>query len=668
MLDVTLRPWLTPELVTVPSPERERVEQKWWDRICYTAIEPLRRKAVVRSFAKADIAKLAAAFTSEMEALDDAELGAAADHLRPMFISRGFTPELSARSFALIREVTGRKLGMRHRPVQLAGGYAMLCGHVAEMRTGEGKTITALLPAATAALAGMPVHVVTVNDYLAERDAEQLRPVYEALGLSVGLAIHGQQPPVRSRAYACDVLYACNKELVFDYLRDRNAIGRPSSARVRAAQLARPGDAHVLMRGLHFAIVDEADGILIDEARTPLIISREHEPDMPPSLCETLLAAARRLEPHVDFTIAKARRMVRLTPKGQGELIGLQAALDGHWKAKRAREELVEQALAAFWLYRKDQHYIIADGKIQIVDEFTGRTMPDRQWQRGLQQLIEAKEGCSVTGRRETLTQITYQRFFRRYLHLSGMTGTATEVMGELASVYSLSVVTIPTHRPDLKRDLGVSLYNTSAAKWQAVVEAARMMVAQRRAVLIGTRSVEASETLAGLFIKAGLPHVVLNARNEPEEAKLVAAAGEPGRITIATNMAGRGTDIQLSPEVAASGGLHVILTEYHESGRIDRQLFGRCGRQGDPGSYQAIVSLEDHLFELHAGRFAGFLLRRKAQDGTGDEKLPVRIAHVLRYTAQSRAERLQGRIRRATLRMDSDLEKALAFAWNTKA
>jgi preprotein translocase subunit SecA len=664
MLNAALRPWLTPELVTAPAPERERAEVKWWDRLCYAAIEPFRRRVITRSFRQTDIVGLTAAFGAEMEALDDTELRSTADRLRPELISQGFTPELSARSFALVREVTGRKLGMRHRPVQLMGGYAMLCGHIAEMRTGEGKTITALLPAATAALAGMPVHVVTVNDYLAERDAEQLRPIYEALGLTVGLAIHDQQPPVRSRAYACDVLYACNKELVFDYLRDRNAIGRPSSARIKAARLARPRDANVLMRGLHFAIVDEADGILIDEARTPLIISREHEPDMPRSLCEALLAAARRLEPDTDFTIVKARRTVRLTPKGQGELVALQATLDGHWKAKRAREELIQQALAALWLYRKDQHYIIADEKIQIVDEFTGRTMPDRQWQRGLQQLIEAKEGCSVTGRRETLTQITYQRFFRRYLHLSGMTGTATEVMSELGSVYGLSVVTIPTHKPDLKRDLGVSLYSTSAAKWQAVVEAARMVVAQRRSVLIGTRSVEASETLAGLFIKAGLPHVVLNARNEPEEAKLVAAAGEPSRITIATNMAGRGTDIQLSPEVAAGGGLHVILTEYHESGRIDRQLFGRCGRQGDPGSYQAIVSLEDHLFELHAGPLAAGPLGRIAQD----EELPMWIAHVLRHIAQSRAERLHGRIRRATLRLDSDLEKALAFARNTRA
>jgi preprotein translocase subunit SecA len=290
--------------------------------------------------------------------------------------------------------------------------------------------------------------------------------------------------------------------------------------------------------------------------------------------------------------------------------------------------------------------------------------MPDRQWQRGLQQLIEAKERCSVTGRRETLTQITYQSFFRRYLHLSGMTGTATEVTAELDSVYSLSAVTIPTHKPDLKRDLGVLLFSSSTAKWRAVVDAAHLLVAQRRAVLIGTRSVEASETLGKLFLKAGLSHVVLNARNEPEEAKVVAAAGESGRITIATNMAGRGTDIKLSPKVAANGGLHVILTEYHESSRIDRQLFGRCGRQGDPGSYQAIVSLEDHLFEVHAGWLASFLMRRHGQA----DQLSPWVAEVLRNVAQSRAERLHSRIRRITFKTDRDLEKALAFAKITRA
>jgi preprotein translocase subunit SecA len=664
MLDVTLRPWLTPEMITVPSPERKRIDVKWWDRACYLAIEPARQKLVARAFCRTDIATQTDKYSAEMAALDDAGLRVAADRLRPQLVSRGFTLELSARSFALIREATGRKLGMRHRPVQLMGGYAILSGYAAEMRTGEGKTITALLPAATAALVGMPVHVITVNDYLAERDAEQLRPVYEALGLTVGLAVHGQSPLVRGRAYACDVLYACNKELVFDYLRDRHAIGRPSSARVKAARLARPRGAQTLMRGLHFAIVDEADGILIDEARTPLIISHEHEPDMTVALCETLLAAARQLIEEADYKILKAARSVRLTPKGQAELPKLLTELQGHWKARRARQELVEQALAALWLYRRDQHYIVAEGKIQIVDEFTGRTMPDRQWQRGLQQLIEAKEGCSVTGRRETLTQITYQRFFRRYLRLSGMTGTATEVARELESVYGLTVVTVPTHRPDLKRDLGISLYGTNIEKWQAVVEAARTLVRRHRAVLIGTRSVEASETLAGLFVKAGLPHVVLNARNEPEEATLVAAAGEAGRITIATNMAGRGTDIKLSPEVTANGGLHVILTEYHESGRIDRQLFGRCGRQGDPGSHQAIISLEDHLFDLHGGPLARSLLRWKPADG----ELPEWIARVLRSVAQNRAERIHGRIRRATLRMDDDLEKALGFARQTRA
>ena len=641
-----------------------RIDVKWSDRACYAAIDPLRRRLIERSLRRNELAKLVDTHRAEIERLDDAGLRSAAGRLRPKLIAGGFTLEHVARSFALIREVTGRRLGMRHRPVQLMGGFAMLNGHIAEMRTGEGKTITALLPAATAALAGMPVHVVTVNDYLAERDAEQLRPVYEALGLTVGLAIHGQARPDRRQAYGQDVLYACNKELAFDYLRDRHAAGRPSAARLKAANLGRPNaGSQMLMRGLHFAIVDEADGILIDEARTPLIISREHEAEMDTPLCEMLLAAAGKMIKEVDYQLSQAKRTVRLTPKGQAELPRLLGGLEGHWKAKRAREELVEQALAALLLYRKDQHYIVADQKIQIVDEFTGRTMPDRQWQRGLQQLIEAKEGCPTTGRRETLTQITYQRFFRRYLWLSGMTGTASEVARELESVYGLSVVTIPTHKPDRKLDLGVSLHKTTAAKWEAVLNATRAMVESGRSVLIGTRSVEASEHVASMFARTGLAYVVLNARNEPDEANLVASAGEPGRITIATNMAGRGTDIKLASEVARCGGLHVILTEYHESGRIDRQLFGRCGRQGDPGSYQAIVSLEDHLFETHASRIARWCGRSGV-----NQTLPAWLGRVLKRITQRKAEQLHARIRRATLRTDNDLEKALAFARQTKA
>ncbi|WP_247386065.1 MULTISPECIES: DEAD/DEAH box helicase [unclassified Bradyrhizobium] len=665
MLDVSLRPWLSPEIVTAPAPERDRVDVKWWDSACYAAVEPLQRVLIRRQLLQSGLVALVEAHQPELDRLDDAGLRAAADRLRPQLVAKGFALELVARSFALIRETAARKIAMRHRPVQLLGGFAMISGHVAEMRTGEGKTITALLPAATAALAGMPVHVVTINDYLAERDANELRPVYEALGLEVGLAVHGQPRPERRRAYYSDVLYACNKELVFDYLRDRHAIGRPSAARLRASCLGLPADnSQTLMRGLHFAIVDEADSILIDEARTPLIISREHEAEMSTALCNAILQAARKLSPVVHYGVSEVRRSVRLTPEGQAALPGLLSSLEGHWKAKRAREELVQQALAALLLYRRDQHYIVADQKIQIVDEFTGRTMPDRQWQRGLQQLIEAKENCPTTGRRETLTQITYQRFFRRYLGLCGMTGTGAEVAAEFRSVYGLSVIPIATHKPDLKRDLGVALYSARSEKWRAVVEASRILVDQNRSVLIGTRSVEASEQLAGFFAQGGLAHVVLNARNEPEEAELVALAGQRGRITIATNMAGRGTDIKLAPDVALNGGLHVILTEYHESGRIDRQLFGRCGRQGDPGSYQAIVSLEDNLFEVHAG----FLTRRCLRAPGLDQGLPPWLGRILKRVAQAKAERLHARIRNATLRADKDMERALAFARQTKA
>jgi preprotein translocase subunit SecA len=659
MFDTALRPWLTPEMVTIPFPERERPEVKWWDRACYSVIDRLRRPIIARKIQADLILKLVEAHEAEISRLSDPELKAEADRLRRMLIKDGFAPPLVGRSFALVREATGRKLGMRHRPVQLMGGFAILNGHIAEMRTGEGKTITALLPAITAALAGVPVHIVTVNDYLAQRDAEHLRPVVEALGLTVGLVVHGQERNERRRAYRCNLLYACNKELVFDYLRDRIALGRPSAARLKAVKLSGADPGEPLLRGLHFAIVDEADSVFIDEARTPLIISREQGADMDAELCAAALASARALVQDKDYQVLPAQRSVRLTAGGQERLRRSLADLGGLWKAKRAREELVEQAIAALVLYRRDQHYIVVEDKIQIVDEFTGRTMPDRQWQRGLQQLIEAKESCPLTGRRKTLGQITYQRFFRRYLWLSGMTGTALEVRRELEAVYGLSVVQIPTHKPDMKSDLGLKCHRTAAEKWKDVVAEARRVIALRRPVLIGTRSVEASEHLAELLVQAGLPHVILNARNDRVEAEVIAAAGEPGRITVATNMAGRGTDILLRGDVAAHGGLHVILTEFHESARIDRQLYGRCGRQGDPGSYQAIVSLEDNLFEQFTRRIARAL--RGARGGAAI--LPQRLGRMLRFAAQWNAERLNARVRRTTVRRDRDLDKSLAFA-----
>jgi preprotein translocase subunit SecA len=356
----------------------------------------------------------------------------------------------------------------------------------------------------------------------------------------------------------------------------------------------------------------------------------------------------------------RARSLDVPVTMGEGRMAELTAGLQGLWAIRRAREELVQQALSALHFFRRDVQYIIADGKVQIVDEYTGRVMPDRSWERGLHQLIEAKENCAITERRHTLARTTYQRFFRRYLHLCGMTGTAIETAGELRAVYGLRVVRIPTNRPLRRTNLGTRIFGTAALKWNAVVPSANAATRQGRAVLIGTRSVHASEHVGELLLKAGLRPVILNARQDRQEAEIVAGAGQLGRVTVATNMAGRGTDIQLHPDVRDAGGLHVILTEYHESRRIDRQLFGRAGRQGDPGSYESIVALDDELFQ----RFAGKRLLRIVTNGVRlTRKVPPVIGRALRGYSQSRAERQHGRARRMTLAEDHRWTKALGFA-----
>lgn len=567
-----------------------------------------------------------------------------------------------AQAFALAREAAYRHTGMRHFPVQLLGGAGMMAGSIVEMQTGEGKTLTAVLPAVAAALAGFPVHVVTVNDYLARRDAEGLHSVFEALGLTVGFLTHEQQEPERRLAYACDITYCSNKELVFDYLRDRIAPGSSRSRAQRRLDALRSREAAPcrlpLLRGLAFAIVDEADSVLIDEARTPLILSGQTEAGSNEQVYATALELAHRLAVNLDFAIREGEKSVRLTEKGEQRVLELTAGMDGLWAIRRAREELMKQALAAVHVFKRDVQYIVTDGKVQIVDEFTGRVMPDRTWQHGMHQMIEAKEGCEVTGRHNTLARITYQRFFRRYLHLCGMSGTAIETSGELRAVYGVPVARIPTNQKPRRIDHGTRLFRTAEQKWSAVVDAVSATVFAGRAVLIGTRSVDASEHAVRMLAQAGICAALLNARQDRHEAELVAAAGQPGHVTVATNMAGRGTDIKIAPSVRGAGGLHVILTEFHESRRIDRQLFGRAGRQGDPGSHQSIVSLEDELF----ARFASRILLRTAMAISNEELGPL-TAEALRRNSQAAAGRHHAAQRRHTLKEDYRLDKSLGFA-----
>ena len=594
---------------------------------------------------------------ARLSGLGDAALLAEAAALRPALLRDA--ARLRPQVFALVHAAVERTLGLRYHPVQLAGGLALTRRTVVEMATGEGKTITAVLPAAAAALAGKPVHVVTVNDYLAERDSARLRPAYAALGLTVGLVKEGDEPASRRRAYAADVTYVTNKELTFDYLKDRIATAHArSSTRHAVASLFGGAREALLLRGLHVAVVDEADSVLIDEARTPLVISAER-PDtgMAEAAVAALEIAGGMGAGH--YVLHEADRTIRLTPAGIDAAAAWSSGLGGLFRARQARQELVVQALTALHLFRRDQHYIVADGAVQIVDEYTGRTMPDRTWEAGLHQLIEAKEGVEMTGARETLARITYQRFFNRYVQLSGMSGTVREVAGELRAVYGLRVLRVPTHRRLLRRDLGGTLARSSGAKWDLVADRAALLAAAGRPVLVGTQSVEASEALAATLARRGQPHVVLNARQDADEAAVIAAAGQPGQVTVATNMAGRGTDIELAPGVAAAGGLHVILTAYHDSTRVDRQLWGRAGRQGDPGSCESVVAVDDDLFHRFAPRLA-----RVAASYAAGRGWHARLAlWLLRRAAQGGASRANAQVRRQQVAADERMETGLGFA-----
>jgi len=547
--------------------------------------------------------------------------------------------------------------------VQLYGGRVMLNGMVAEMETGEGKTLTATLPAATAALAGVPVHIVTVNDFLVSRDAQWMGPVYEALGLSVGTIVEDMTPEQRRRAYACDITYCTNKQLVFDYLKDRLLLGQESRRlhlQLEGLYKERPRTSRLMMRGLCFAIVDEADSVLIDEARTPLIISNKGDAAQEEATYRNAIKIAKTLNAPRDFTIRSRDRHVELTDFGRAQVTHQSRRYGGVWSGAKRREDLVKQALAALHLYVADKHYLVKDGKVQIIDEYTGRVMADRSWERGLHQMIETKEQCAISGRQETLARISYQRFFRRYLRVAGMTGTAREVARELWSVYRLNVVTIPTNRPVRRTVTPDQLFFSSEEKWQRIVEVIRGLHTARRPVLVGTRSVAASEHLSKLLSAEGLQHQVLNARQDQEEAQIITQAGQPGRITVATNMAGRGTDIRLAPGVAEAGGLHVLATERHESRRIDRQLFGRGGRQGDPGSFQSILSLEDELITDCFGDYPARILGRWLDRA---RPLPGWLCVPIVKGAQATAERHHRRTRRDLLKLDDNLGDMLAFS-----
>jgi preprotein translocase subunit SecA len=543
----------------------------------------------------------------ELQALSDDQLRQRVDDLRVRATGGEDLEDLLVESFALTREASVRTIGLRHFDVQLVGGIVLHQGRIAEMKTGEGKTLVASLPLVLNALARRGVHLVTVNDYLARRDAGWMGPLYHSLGLSTGIVVGDPSQPdgsfvfdpeyldethpderlqhlrpvSRQEAYRCDITYGTNAQFGFDYLRDNMAVDLAQRAQ----------------RDLHYAIVDEVDSILIDEARTPHIISGQAE-ESTDKYYEYARYAA-RLEKEVDYIVEEKYKSTSLTEEGIVKMQRMAGVRNIYDLEHVVEAHQINQALKAKALFHRDTHYLVRNGEAVIVDEFTGRTMPGRRWSDGLHQAVEAKEGLKVQQEMKTLATITLQNYFRLYEKLAGMTGTAFTEAEEFHKIYGLEVVEIPTHMPMRRDDFADVIYKSEQSKFNAVIDEIIEMNKQGRPVLVGTVSVDKSERLSRLLEKRGLPHNVLNAKQHEREAAIVAEAGQAGAVTIATNMAGRGTDIVLGLGVATSGGLHIIGTERHESRRIDNQLRGRAGRQGDPGSSKFYISLEDDLMRI---------------------------------------------------------------------
>ncbi|MGI6452535.1 MAG: preprotein translocase subunit SecA [Syntrophomonadaceae bacterium] len=567
----------------------------------------------------------------DFQALSDADFPAKTAEFKNRLNNGEKLDDILPEAFALVREASRRTLGMRHFDVQLIGGMVLHQGRIAEMKTGEGKTLVATLSAYLNALEGKGVHIVTVNDYLASRDAGWMGPVYKFCGLSVGLIVHGLSFAERKQAYACDITYGTNNEYGFDYLRD-NMVVAPD---------------HMVQRTLHYAIIDEVDSILIDEARTPLIISGEG--DKPTHLYYQIAKFIPRLRNEADYIVDEKAHVVTLTEEGVKKV-------EQHFSIDNLSENMelahhVNQGLKAFCLMKKDRDYVIKEGQIIIVDEFTGRLMFGRRYSDGLHQAIEAKEGVKIEKESQTLATITFQNYFRMYKKLSGMTGTAKTEEEEFRKIYGMDVIEIPTHKPMIRNDRSDVIYRTEMGKFKAVVEDIIERHRKGQPVLVGTISIEKSELLSELLAKRGIRHQVLNAKHHEKEAQIIANAGQKGMVTIATNMAGRGTDIVLGEGVEELGGLYVLGTERHESRRIDNQLRGRSGRQGDHGESRFYVSLEDDLMRLFGSANIEGLMEKLGMD----DEMPIENKMITRAieNAQKKVEARNFSIRKNVLEYD---------------
>jgi preprotein translocase subunit SecA len=570
--------------------------------------------------------------------LNDSELKAKTPYFKEKLANRVQLEDILIEAFAVAREAAKRTVQMRPFDVQVIGGIVLHEGKIAEMKTGEGKTLAATLPVYLNALSGNGVHVITVNDYLAKRDAEWMGPIYKFLGFSVGVIVHGMDDPDRRSAYNADITYGTNNEFGFDYLRDNMKFSLED----------------YVQREFNYAIVDEVDSILIDEARTPLIISGPSEEST--DKYYKINQVIPRLRKDQDYTVDEKSRTVVLTEEGV-------AHVENYLKIQNLFEpgnieilHHVNQALKAHTLFKRDVDYLVKDGQVIIVDEFTGRIMPGRRYSDGLHQALEAKEKVKIERENQTLASITFQNYFRMYKKLAGMTGTADTEAEEFKKIYNLDVVVVPTNMPMIRTDFPDVIYKTEKEKFNAVIEEIKELHKQKRPILAGTISIEKSELLSKYLTRSGIKHHVLNAKNHEKEAEIVTQAGQPAMVTISTNMAGRGTDIRLGEGVAALGGLHILGTERHESRRIDNQLRGRSGRQGDMGTSRFYLSLEDDLLRIFgAERISSIMDRIGIEE---DQPIEHRLISKAIENAQKRVEGQNFDIRKHLLEYDNVMNR----------
>jgi preprotein translocase subunit SecA len=572
-------------------------------------------------------------------ALPDDRLAARTAEFRQRVANGESLDSLLPEVFATVREASKRVVAMRHFDVQLVGGVVLHDGKIAEMRTGEGKTLVATLPIVLNALAGRGVHLVTVNDYLARRDAEWMGAIYRFLGLSVGVIVHGMDDAERKAAYDCDITYGTNNEFGFDYLRDNMKFRREE----------------MVQRDLHYAIVDEVDSILIDEARTPLIISGPAEEATDKYVRVNSIIGF--LKKDADYKVDEKARSVLLTEESGIPKVERLLGVDNLYEPRNIEIlHHVNQALKAHVLFQRDVDYMVKDGEVVIVDEFTGRLMPGRRWSDGLHQAVEAKEGVKIENENQTLATITFQNYFRMFDKLAGMTGTADTEAAEFKQIYKLDVAVIPTNQPMIRQDWGDQIYRTEKEKFHAVLDEVKRLYEEKRPVLVGTVSIEKSERLSALLSRHGIPHNVLNAKHHEKEAQIIAEAGQPAKVTIATNMAGRGVDIKLGEGVVEKGGLHIVGTERHESRRVDNQLRGRAGRQGDPGSSRFYLSLEDDLLRIFGSdRISPIMEKLGMEEG---EPIEHNLINKAVENAQKKVEAHNFDIRKHLLEYDDVMNK----------